>query len=80
MSDKSVSLDTEEADFAEGMGMSAEKRQFAKRFASHRHMVEDAAGTIDMEEGRQNLANLARFHQLMERGHRQVMEEMDGEE
>ncbi|MDP4576352.1 GbsR/MarR family transcriptional regulator [Qipengyuania profundimaris] len=55
-------------------------RQFAKRFANHRRMVVDAAANIDRQEGQQNLANLARFYELMEQCHRALLREMDDNE
>ena len=54
--------------------------QFAKRFANHRRMVEEAAAKIERQEGQQNLANLARFYELMEQCHRSLLTQMDHEE
>ncbi|HBR84719.1 MarR family transcriptional regulator [Erythrobacter vulgaris] len=55
-------------------------KQFAKRFANHRRMVEEAAARIERQEGQQNLANLARFYELMEQCHRALLREMDDHE
>lgn len=52
-------------------------KQFAKRFANHRRMVEEAAARIERREGQQNLANLARFYELMEQCHRALLPEME---
>lgn len=53
-------------------------RQFAKRFANHRRMVEEAAANIERPEGKQNLANLSRFYGLMEKAHRSMLDGMEG--
>jgi len=55
-------------------------KQFARRFANHRRMVEDAAARIERQEGQQNLANLARFYELMEQCHRSLLSKMGDDE
>ena len=55
-------------------------RQFAQRFAKHRRMVEEAAAHMDRQEGRQNLANLARFYGLMEKQHCSLLDDLDDEQ
>lgn len=50
--------------------------QFVQRFASHRKMVEAAAERLDRAEGRDNLKNLSRFYEILEQGHRAMLDEI----
>ncbi len=50
--------------------------QFIERFANHRRMVETAAERIDRNAGRENLANLSRFYEILEQGHRAMLDEI----
>lgn len=52
-------------------------RQFAKRFASYRRMIEEAAISIERQEGHQNLADLAQFYALMEQSHQAMLGELE---
>lgn len=52
-------------------------RQFAKRFAGYRRMIEDAAKSIERPEGHQNLADLAQFYMLMEQAHHIMLAELE---
>jgi len=52
-------------------------KQFIERFAGHRRILEAAAGKMERPQGQQNVANLARFYELQERGHRYMLEELE---
>ncbi|QWC56354.1 MarR family transcriptional regulator [Erythrobacter sp. 3-20A1M] len=52
-------------------------KQLIERFAGYRRMIEAASSRMERPECRENVASLAKFYELQERGHRYMLAELE---